>query len=125
MDMRSEEERLIKMFIQNEELLLNNDGGNDTKKISDIIDANCIEFSESGKINSYYPGKILDDVDGVLYIDDASAKLINLSEDCKLLLYVATKVKKNARMKENCSSTWKKTNGKWKIIFHQRTNCSG
>ena len=121
--MKSEEEKLKGTFILKEELLLKNDTRNDAKKISEIVDETCFEISESGQIFSYQPGQTFGDIDGVLYIDDSTVKLINLSEECKLLVYSATRVKKNSRMKSACSTIWKKTKGKWKIFFHQRTNC--
>jgi len=121
--MGNEEKRIIKELIQKEEQLLENTIRNDAKEIAQLVDDNCIEFTESGEQHSHRPGEKLGTLDGVLYIDDTSARLIDLAEDCRLLLYVATRVKKNTRTKSNCSSIWKKINGQWKVVFHQRTAC--
>jgi len=118
------DDRLRKGLILKEEQLLENSVRNDVGKIAELIDENCIEFSASGKQHEYRPGDLFEHVEGASYIDSASVRLIDLSEDCKLLLYVAVIVNKNNRMKSNHSSVWKKIDGKWKIIFHQGTNCA-
>jgi hypothetical protein len=122
--MVNEEDRIRKELTSKEEQLLKNSIRNDAGKIAELIDDNCIEFTASGEQSKYKSGDLFGNVDGELYIISGSVKLIDLSEDCKLLLYVAAKVIKNTRVKSNRSSIWKKINGKWKIVFHQGTNCS-
>jgi hypothetical protein len=119
-----EDERTRKELIFNEEQLLKNSIRNDAGKIAELLEDNCTEFTASGKQNRYRPGELFGNVDGESYIDSNTVRLVDLSENCKLLLYVAAKVNKNTRMKSNCSSIWKKIDGKWKMVFHQGTNCS-
>ena len=119
-----EEDRIMKELISKEEQLLENDIRNHAARLAELIDDNCLEFSMSGKQNLYRSGAILEMNDGVSYIDSKTVKLIDLADDCKLLLYVSVKVNKNVRMKSNCSSTWKKIGSGWKLVFHQGTNCA-
>lgn len=121
--MVNEEERLRKELISKEEQLLENSIRKDAAKIAELLDDSCIEFTASGRQQIYHPGEQFGNVDGELYIDSNTIRFIDISEDCKLLLYVGAKVNKNVRMKSNHSSLWKKTDGKWKMIFHQGTNC--
>lgn len=118
-----EESRIMKELISKEEQLLENDIRNDANRLAEIIDDHCIEFTPSGKQNRYRSGAQFEMTSGVSYIDSNTVSLIDLAEDCKLLLYVTVKVNKNVRMKSNCSSVWKETGGNWKIVFHQGTNC--
>lgn len=120
--MLSDDERIRKELILKEEQLLENTIRNDASKIEELIDNNSIEFTASGKQHNYRTGELFGNVDGVLYIDSNTVKMVDLADNCKLLVYVATKVTKNIRVKSNCSSVWKKTNDKWKIVFHQATN---
>ncbi len=120
--MVTEQDRIKKELIANEEQLLENKIRTDAGKIAELIDDDCLEFTSSGKQNQYHPGELFEKLDGVFYIDSNTVKLIDLSEDCKLLAYVAAKVLKNSRTKSNCSSVWKKIQGNWKIVFHQETN---
>lgn len=122
--MATEEERIKRDLILKEEQLLENNIRNDAKKIAELVDEKCIEIAETGKQSKYRSGSQFENVDGVLYIDSSSVQLIELAENCRLLLYVAAQVKKNARMKSSCSSIWKKNDGEWKVVFHQRTKCS-
>jgi len=122
--MVTEEDRIRKELVSKEEQLLKNSVRNDAAKIAELVDDNCIEFTASGKQSNYKPGELFGNVDGELYIVSDSAKLIHLSENCRLLLYVAAKVNKNTRVKSIHSSIWKKVNGRWKMVFHQGTNCS-
>ena len=122
--MVTEQDRIKKELIAGEEQLLENNIRADAGKIAELIDDNCLELTASGKRNQYHPGEIFEKLDGVFYIDSNTVTLVDLSEDCKLLVYVAAKVLKNSRTKSNCSSVWKKKQGTWKIVFHQETNCS-
>jgi hypothetical protein len=121
--MGNENGRIQKELISKEELLLENDFRNNAGSITELIDADCIAISASGKQSQYKPGELFGTVDGVQYIDSNTVRLIDLAENCKLLLYVVVKVIKNNRIKSNCSSIWKKIDDKWKIVFHQETNC--
>jgi hypothetical protein len=122
--MGTEEEKVKKELILKEEQLLENNIRNDAKKIAELVDEKCIEIAETGKQSNYRSGSLFGNVEGVLYIDSSSVQLVELSENCKLLLYIAAQVKKNVRMKSSCSSIWKKNDGQWKVVFHQRTKCS-
>ena len=122
--MGTEADKIRKELILKEEQLLKNSIRNDAGKIAELIDDTCIEFTASGRQNVYRPGELFGSVDGESYIDSDSIHLIDLSEDCKLLLYVAAKVNKNTRLKSNHSSIWKKNNGTWKMVFHQGTSRS-
>jgi hypothetical protein len=123
MTMLNADERLKKDLILKEELLLDNIVRIDAKKISELIDASYTEFTEIGTQAKWRPGDPFEVQNGVLYIDSSTVKLVDLSDDCKLLLFVSAKVNKNSRQKANCSSVWRKNDGKWKLAFHQRTNC--
>ncbi len=122
--MDNEKERIIKELISKEEQLLDNNIRNDAGKIAEIIDDSSIEINESGKLHNYRRGELFGNVDGQSYIDSNTVKLIDISDDCKLLLYISVKVNKNARMKSSNSSIWKRADNQWKIVFHQVTNCS-
>jgi hypothetical protein len=119
-----EEDRIKKELLAKEEQLLENAVRNDAAKIADLIDGSCLFYTASGKPQTYRPGEIFVNLDGVLYIDSNSVRYVDLSENCKLLVYIAAKVNKNTRTKSNHSSIWKKNDGKWKMVFHQMTNCS-
>lgn len=122
--MGTEEDRIKKELLLKEEQLLENAVRNDAAKIGDLIDASCLDCTATGKQQTYQPGALFENVEGVLYIDSNTVRYVDLSEDCKLLVYIAAKVNKNTRMKSNHSSIWKKRDGKWKMVFHQATNCS-
>jgi len=109
-------------LILKEESLLENSTRNAPGLLAELLDDNCIEFAASGKQCIYRRGDKLEKADGVLYIDSASVRSINLAEDCVLLLYVGVQVNKNVRTKSNCSSIWKRVDGEWKMAFHQGTN---
>lgn len=119
--MAAMEDGIRNVLLRNEELLLKNETRNDANLISKIINDNCIEITEAGQKYYYHNGEIFENADGVLYIMDDSIDLIDLAEDCRLLVYTAARVKKNARTKATCSSIWKRIDGEWKAIFHQRT----
>ena len=120
--MELSEEQIKKEILYNEEKLMRNDIRNDVKILTKLIENNCIQISETGVQNRYQLGQTCKEIDGVLYITGNESQLIDISEDCKLLIYTAAKVKKNTRTMINCSSIWKKKNNKWKVIFQQRTN---
>jgi hypothetical protein len=119
--MENEAERTQAELILKEESLLENSTRNTPRQIAELLDDNCVEFEASGKRRVYRRGERLENADGVLYIDSASVSSINLSENCVLLLYVGVKVNKNIRTKSNCSSVWKRSEGQWKMAFHQGT----
>ncbi len=119
--MELNEKQIKKEILYNEEKLLRNEIRNDAKMITELTENNCIEISETGVQSIYQFGQTLKEIDGVLYITSDEPQLINLSEDCKLLIYIAVKVKKNTRSMINCSSIWKMKNEKWKAVFQQRT----
>lgn len=122
--MWDEEEKLKRELVSKEEALLENNIRNDPKRIAEIIDADCIEITASGRQNSYRPGESFENLDGALYIDSHSVRMRDLSEDCKLLLYIGVRVVRNNRIKSYHSSVWKEVDGKWKIVFHQGTDCA-
>ena len=119
--MGNEAERMREELILKEENLLENSTRNAPGLLAELLDDNCIEFTASGKQRIYRRGDKFDNADGVLYIDSASVRSMDLSEDCVLLLYVGVKVNKNLRTKSNCSSIWKRIDGEWKMLFHQAT----
>ena len=119
-----EENRIMMELISKEEQLLENDIRNDAQRLAEILDDRYVEFTPSGERNRHRAGGPLEMTSGVSYIDSKNVSLIDLAEDCKILLYVAVKVSKNVRIKSNCSSVWKKTGGNWKIVFHQGTACA-
>jgi len=122
--MGNDEGRILKELLLKEEQLLENSNRADAGILAELIEDNSIEFTASGKQNMYRTGELFGHIDGVQYIDSKTIRLIDLSENCKLLLYIAANVNKNSRVKTNCSSIWKKTNDTWKIVFHQGTLCS-
>jgi hypothetical protein len=121
--MEAEEDGIREELVLKEEKLLENGFRANAKKIEELIDDNCIEIAESGKQSSYRSGDNFENADGELYIISDTIKCIYLSENCRLLVYTAAKVKKNVRMKSSCSSIWKKSDDKWKMVFHHRTSC--
>lgn len=122
--MEVEENRIMKELLSKEEQLFENDIRNDADRLAEIIDDHYIEFTSTGKQNRFRSGGQFELTSGVSYIDSKNVNLIDIAEDCKMLLYVAVKVNKNVRIKSNCSSIWKKTGSNWKIVFHQGTNCA-
>ena len=113
-------EGIEKKLIQYEEKLLMNEYRNNKDFVTKIINDGCIEISEAGK-KIYKSNKDFEAINGVLYITDKTCRSMMLSDDIVLITYEAVKVKKNDRIKANCSSIWKKSDEVWKIIFHQRT----
>jgi len=121
-DVGREDERLMRELVRKEEQLLENTFRSDADKVATIVQVGCIEFSASGGQQVYAAGQKLEGLDGVLYIVSDSVRLIDVSEDCKLLLYVAGRVSKNRRVNTNRSSLWKNFDGQWKVVFLQGTN---
>jgi len=117
-------DRLKKELISYEERLFDNAVRTDPLRIAEILDAGCVEICLNGSQIAYLPGEVFAKLDGVHYIDSDNAKLLDLSDDCKLLSYVGSRVVKNVRTKSSHSSVWKKADGKWKIVFRQGTLCS-
>jgi hypothetical protein len=109
-------------LIANEEQLLRNDIRNDAEKIKELIDDNCLEILSSGNQRVFKSGETRGTSDGELYIIGDTATLIDLADDCKILVYSAGKVNNNKRLKSIRSSVWKKTDSKWKMVFHQGTD---
>ena len=119
--MGNEAERIQAELIAKEESLLENSTRNAPRRVAELLDDSCVDFETSGKRSVYRRGDRLENADGVLYIDSASVSSMSLSEDCILLLYIGVKVNKNVRIKSNCSSIWKRSEGQWKMAFHQGT----
>lgn len=120
--MELSEKRMKEEILYNEEKLLNNDFRENAEVLKDLIENNYIEINETGVQNRFQPGQTFEKIDGVIYITNDESQLIDLSANCKLLIYGAVKVKKNTRTMINCSSIWKRKNDNWKVIFQQRTN---
>jgi len=120
--MASEQDRLKKELLAREESLMRNDTRNDPDKVAGLIDDHCVEVTVAGKQRDYRRGDSFESVDGELYIDDSTVRMIDISDDAKLLLYVGAKVKKNLRLKSSFCSIWKSIDGEWKMIFHQGTS---
>jgi hypothetical protein len=121
--MRTEGAEVKEQLFAKEEQLLKNDIRTTPDKIAELVDEDCVEINETGRQHAYKRGETFESIDGVLFIMSDSLRVVDLSADCKLVLYVASKVKKNTRMKSSCSSVWKNKGGNWKVIFHQRTAC--
>ena len=119
--MATEKDKLKRELMLKEERLLENATRTDTLKLDEILGPGCIAQLEDGRRVDYAPGSLFDVVEGALYIESDAIDLVDLAEDCKLLVYVAAKVNKNKRSKYRCGSVWKKADGTWKIAFHQRT----
>ncbi|HPE90352.1 MAG TPA: hypothetical protein PLH55_12635 [Spirochaetales bacterium] len=119
--MVTDEARLLKELIRREERLLENSVRNDPAKIGALVDARCLFVSASGARGALEPGEPFDSLQGVSYIDSNTVELLELSEECRMLVYVAATVSKNTRAKSRCSSVWKRDSGDWKIVFHQET----
>lgn len=110
-----------KILLSNEELLLKNEIRTDPAAISPLVQDGCVEVTEQGARHAYQSGKAFGTNDGVLYIIDKTAQVVDLADDCKLLLYSAARVKKDTRTKAHCSSVWKMIGDAWKVVYHQRT----
>lgn len=117
-------DRLKKELISYEERLFDNAVRTDPLRIAEILDPGCVEIRVDGSQSDYRPGEAFAKLDGVNYIDSDNVRLLDLSDDCKLLSYVGARVVKNVRSKSSHSSVWKKTAAGWKIVFHQGTLCS-
>jgi hypothetical protein len=118
------EDDIKRILTAHEESLLKNEIRSDAAAVADLLDDTYADISESGARHNLQPDGVLEKLDGVLYIMDDSIHIIDLSDDCKLFTYDAAKVKKNTRNKASCSSIWRNTAGKWKLVFHQRTSVS-
>ncbi len=110
----------MKQLFEYEEMLLMNDHRNNPDFIKKVISEDCVEIDESGMSN-YKKGMKLEPIKGVLYITDNSFESKFLSDENLLITYEAVQVRKNIRIKANCSSIWRNENNAWKVIFHQRT----
>lgn len=119
--MVTDEARLLKELIRSEERLLENSVRNDPVKIGALVDERCLFVASTGACGALGPGKPFDSLQGVSYIDSNTVELLELSDECRLLVYVAATVNKNTRAKSRCSSVWKRDSGEWKIVFHQET----
>ncbi len=119
--MNYHDDRIKKELVMKEEQLLENKIRNNADKLAELIDDNCIDFSAAGKQHKYKSGDLFGEISGVSYIDSNSIELVDIADNCKLLLYIAAKVNNNTRIKSNCSSIWKRKEEQWKIIFHQET----
>lgn len=120
--MANDVDRIREELVLKEEKLLENGFRRDADNVAGLVDEGCVEITEFGIRHEYRPGQGFEKVDGELYIQSDTLKLIDLSEACKLLLYTAAKVRANTRSKSSCSSVWKKTGGTWRLVFHQRTS---
>jgi hypothetical protein len=114
-------DRLKKELISLEERLFDNSVRTDPLRIAEILEPGCVEIRMDGSQDTYRPGEAFTRVEGMQYIDIESALLLDLSDDCKLLSYIGSRVVKNVRSKSSHSSVWKKAAGGWKIVFHQGT----
>jgi hypothetical protein len=116
--------KLLRELLTKEELLLNNLTRNNAAQLEELLEDQCVEVSASGRRTVYHQGTTIGNTDGEIYIVSDSASLVELSDDCQMLLYVAGEVSKNTRVRSNRASVWRRTNGRWKIKFHQGTNCT-
>ena len=94
-----------------------------SETLQEILDAEFIEFSSSGKIYTYDRETVIDEK---VNMKVADWKIVDfrvkwLSERCLLATYRL--IKENLK-RGKCSlrsSIWQKQNHEWKMIFHQGT----
>ena len=114
-----------KHIFELEKELLKPETRQSSKKISELLSDNFVEFCSSGNIYHYNKGDVFDkgtnSSEIKWEIKEFSTK--RLTDDCILATYKAIK---HSELNENMeyslrSSIWKCQYGTWKMIFHQGT----
>jgi hypothetical protein len=117
-----------KNIFELENELIKSETRQSAEKISELLSDDFTEFCSSGNIYNYNNGDVFDKNIKLAEIkwEIIQFKTKQLSNDCILVTYKLIKHSElNEHMKYSLrSSTWKCSNGKWKMIFHQGTMTS-
>jgi len=120
--MGNEEIEIKGLLLSLENSLLANTVRTDEKHISELLDEHFKEYTSSGKVYCYTPGDVFGKNIEETRIIESSFDVISLSPEIALVNYQTLKISKDKEIRTNRSSIWKKTDNKWKIVFHQGTN---
>lgn len=112
---------LSENFLHLETLLLSNEVRTSKEKLQELICENFIEYCSSGKIFYYHEENIFAPLTEECQIVDFST--VFLSEDIILAKYKLIKITESKEEHSLRSSIWKKSEGQWKLFFHQGTIC--
>lgn len=125
MSIKFYDEVLSKLIYQCECDLLKSEVRKSSEKIAELLSDDFIEFTSSGRVDSYEVGEVFQSKDDntELNWEIKDFNIRELSKDCVLAMY---KVIKYDEIDENKkyslrSSIWKCFEGQWKMIFHQGT----
>ena len=119
--MGNEEIEIKGLLLSLECSLLANTVRTDKKYISELLDEHFKEYTSSGKVYCYKPGDIFEESFEEISIIEPSFEVISVSPEIALVNYKTLKISKDKEIETNRSSIWKKTDNKWKIVFHQGT----
>ena len=119
--MGNEEIEIKGLLLSLERSLLTNTVRTDEKHISELLDEHFKEYTSSGKVYCYNPGDVFGKSIEEISIIEPSFEVISLSPEIALVNYKTLKISKDKEIETNRSSIWKKTDNKWKIVFHQGT----
>lgn len=113
---------LLHELVLKEELLLDDPVRTDLDRIRQILHDDFVEFTSSGRTYHHEPGATFSPIGGRVRIEHGSARLIDLSDDAKLLLFATvTEDGQGGRTRTNRSSAWTMRDGAWRLAFHQGT----
>jgi hypothetical protein len=114
---------LYKKLFDLEMKLLQPDVRHSSKKISEILDENFIEFCRSGHIWRYKVGDVIESQnDDLSRYEIVDFKIKILSENVFLVTYQSNRLEESNNISYSLrSSIWKEVDGKLKMIFHQGT----
>ena len=114
---------IYKLLLELEMKLLQPEIRDSAEEISELLDAEFVEFCSSGHIWRYHPGDAIDSHKGVVTrYELINFKTKELSEDVFLATYECRRYDKHDKLIVSLrSSIWKNTEGKWQMLFHQGT----
>lgn len=113
---------LLRELVLKEELLLDDPVRTDEDRIRQLLHDDFVELTSSGRTYHHEPGATFSPIAGKVRIESGSARLIELSEDAKLLLYeTITDNDQGGKVRTNRSSVWTLRDGAWRLAFHQGT----
>ncbi len=116
-------EEMSKILFELEMKLLQPDIRCSAEEISELLDADFIEFCRSGRIWQYHIGDVIDSQrDSIMRYEIIDFKIKEISDDVFLATYQSKRPDESDQGTSSLrSSIWKNVDGKWKMVFHQGT----
>lgn len=113
---------LMLELLRKEQELLDDSVRADAARIRQILDDEFIEFTSSGRTYLHDAGATFSPTKGRVRIEPESVRVIDLSEEAKLVLFVSVStIDEGVQFRTNRSSAWTLRDGTWKLAFHQGT----